>query len=608
MKALDAFLSLFRPPRPAPIPPSPPAAVAEPPAAEPTMIGRFPVLRLLGRGAQGAVYLARDPDLERRVAVKLLGKFPGQADGVWPQARNLAQLRHPNIVALYEFGKYGSQSYLVFEYVEGATLSQELKENGPMPLDAAAAAMLQITDAVAHAHTHGVVHLDLNPGNVMRDKEGVLRVMDFDVSRRADADGPSDLIVGTLPYMAPECFTTQVLDTRTDVYSLGQLFYALLAGTPAIVPGSQAETIARICHRDTDCAPLQGADPGGRFTPLIRRAIARNPAERFADAAALHAALAEILSPPKADVGGAAAFLLKRMERRGEFPAVSKTLAEINRIAGDEKTTLARISGAVLRDYALTSRLLKLANSATYPHLAGKVATVSDAIKLLGFNEVRLVCSGLACFGHFTQGRQKRLREESTASFVAGLLARHLAARAGIKDVEEAFIAGMLFNLGHALALFYFPEDQWEIENLVKRGTTPDEAARKVLGITLAELGHAIGKTWGLPDVVVDCMLDDPAGSAPPATRRLRDIVRFANRLAEADASRDAAGHQLAASAAQLEPPLGSADIDALLLAAVEKLKAFAPALEIDLEKSVCVQRLEQWLAQRAIFRSSITP
>jgi HD-like signal output (HDOD) protein len=285
---------------------------------------------------------------------------------------------------------------------------------------------------------------------------------------------------------------------------------------------------------------------------------------------------------------------------------MSRTLAEINRIAGDEKTTLARISGAVLRDYALTNRLLKLANSPVYPHLAGKVTTVSDAIKMLGFNEVRLVCSGLACFGHFAQGRQKRLREESTTSFVAGLLARHLAVRAGLQDVEQAFIAGMLLNLGQALALFYFPEDHWEIENLVKRGATPDEAARRILGVSLPELGHAIGKAWSLPAAVIDCMRGAPEGDA--SMRRLRAVVRFANALAQADAAEPSCDDALTSAAAGLQPPLAAADIPALVRAALDKLKAFAPALEMDPEKSACVQRLEHWLAAQHAFTTSIPP
>ncbi len=618
MNPFATLLSLFRPASPAPaevpspeVPPPKAPPAGEVPSAQTFSIGRFPVLKPLGQGAQGEVYLARDPDLERLVAIKLVRAMPGQSDAGWPQARHLAQLRHPHIVALHEFGRHDDAMYLVFEYVEGATLADELKRRGALPLAEACEAMLQTTGAIAYAHAHGILHLDLNPRNVMRDDEGQLRVMDFDISRRADAPPATELIAGTVPYMAPEHFTTHRLDERTDVYALGQMFYTLLTGAPAVKAASLAEAAERICRQEADPAPVQRADPGGRIVQLIARATAKDPALRFANAGALHDALAAALAPPpQADNGmhGTVAFLLRRMEHRGEFPAISKTLAEINQITGDEKATLARVTSTVLRDYALTGRLLKLANSAHYPHLDGKVATVSDAIRLLGFNEVRLVCSGLACFGHFAGGRQKRLREESIGSFIAGLIARHLAVRAGIPNVEEAFIAGMLFNLGKALALFYFPEDHWKIENLAARGVAPDEAAVKILGITLPELGRAVGEVWSLPPAVLDCMRGDGDAAAETTQRRLRDIVRFANRLADVDAARDRSSEPLAEAAAQLQPQLAETEMDALLRAALEKFKAFAPSLEIEPDKSQRVLRLEQWLAARGAFRSSITP
>ena len=108
-------------------------------------IGRFSVIKPLGRGAQGAVYLAHDPDLDRRVAIKLVIDMPGQSDAAadgWPQARNLAQLRHPNIVALYELGKFHSFTYLVFEYLQGTELRKELKAGGAFALPMAMASVI----------------------------------------------------------------------------------------------------------------------------------------------------------------------------------------------------------------------------------------------------------------------------------------------------------------------------------------------------------------------------------------------------------------------------------------------------------------------------------
>jgi serine/threonine protein kinase len=601
LKTIAAFVSgLFR------------AKGPSQPAATPgnARIGRFPVLKSLGRGTQGAVYLARDPDLDRLVAIKLLSDTPGQAadaGGRWSQARNLAQLRHPNIVALYEIGTFESLTYLVFEYLEGATLSQELKACGALALPAAYGAILQITDAMAYAHAKGILHLDLSPNNIMRDKEGKLRIMDFDLSQRADAQARAGLVFGTLPYMAPECFKTQKLDARTDVYALGRILYTLLIGSPGLSVGTEKEMIASICEKDVDCSLLQGVDPTGHFAEVVRRATARNPAERFPNAGAMRDALVaawEKLHPAgdakDAVSQGTVAFLLKRIEHRGDFPAVSKTLAEINQITSDAgHSPVSHITSVVLRDYALTNRLLRLANSSYYPHPLRKVDTVSDAIIVLGLDEVRLACNSLACFGHFAGGSKgMRMREESIASFIAGLVSRHLAAEVGIKETEEAFLAAMLFNLGKALALYYFPGDYREIESLVGRGATPEHAARSVLGITLAELGHAVGEVWGLPPVVLSCMIEDSAADTPSA-KRMRSIVRFADALTGVDPDHDPAGAVIASCAARLQPylALNPAQTHALLSAAVEKFKTFAAVLEVECAKSTCVQRLERWLA-----------
>jgi serine/threonine protein kinase len=149
-------------------------------AAPERKIGRFSILKVLGRGAQGAVYLAKDPDLGRLVAVKLVAEIhygSGEDAGPSPQARNLAQLRHPNIVALHEAGRVHGFTYLVFEYLEGTVLREELAKSGPMGLPQAYSTMIQIVDAMAYAHAKGILHLDLNPNNIMRDEAGRPRIV-----------------------------------------------------------------------------------------------------------------------------------------------------------------------------------------------------------------------------------------------------------------------------------------------------------------------------------------------------------------------------------------------------------------------------------------------
>ncbi len=570
-------------------------------------LGRFVVIRLLGRGSQGAVYLARDPDLDRLVAIKLNGEIPGLTDEqgeVSPQARNLAQLRHPNIVALYETGRFHNLRYLVFEHLEGAVLRHET-DGGHLAVGQACSTMVQIVDAIAYAHAKGILHLDLNPNNIMRDAEGKPRVMDFDLSRSVGENVATDKVAGTLSYMAPEYFDGRGVDARTDVYALGQIFYELLTGNRAVPVSTREKMVDAIRSTDPDLAALGSIDPGGHLGTVIAKATRKNPQDRYANAREMHVALCAAWERVRDEAGektavlhGTLAFVLKRIERRGDFPAISRTLAEVNQLTSGEKDSpVSRLAAVVLRDYALTSRLLKLANSSYFARGSGRVKSVSDAISIMGVEQVRLTCNGLACFGHFAGRKDKqRLRDESVAAFITGLLARHVAAQFKVKDPEGAFLAGMLRNLGRMLALYYFDDDFEEIERLVQSGASEEEASRTVLGVSLAELGSAVGGVWGLPAGVVACMADTGGGHGD--AKVVLSAVRLADALVSVDVARDPDHASLLAVAAQLPTaaPPGLAVLHAVLAAAVEKFRIFAPALEVDLAGSACVQRLQSWL------------
>jgi serine/threonine protein kinase len=580
-------------------------------AAPERKIGRFPIIKVLGRGSQGAVYLARDPDLDRLVAIKLVAEIHhgDRADaGVSPQARNLAQLRHPNIVALHEAGRMHGFTFLVFEHLEGTVLREEIDKSGALPLPRAYSTMIQIVDAMAYAHAKGILHLDLNPNNIMRDGADRPRIVDFDLSRSVDAPAaPSDVIAGTASYMAPEYFSTEPVDARADVYALGRIFHDLLTGTRPVPPTSGDAMTGQIRTSELDLEALRPVDRTGHFIEVIRRATSRNPAERFPDARRMHDALLAAwaqsegsIDPQDAALHGTIAYVMKRIERKGDFPAVSRTLAEVNQLtSGDKQSPMSRLTDVVLRDYALTNRLLKLANSAGHSPMAGKIKTVSDAIRLLGTEQVRLTCNGLACFGHFAGRKQdRRLREESIAAFITGLIARHLAAHSKSKEVEQAFLAGMLFTLGRMLALYYFSEDHEEIEQLVAGGASEDEAARSVLGITLSDLGAAVGRVWGLPQSTLDCMAGAEAMHSQPPDPPLCAIVRLAHHLIEVDSVKQPANASLLQASARLRPhmSLELPALHALLGAGVEKFKAFAPVLEVDVAQSRCIQRIEKWI------------
>ena len=169
------------------------------------LIGRFEVIRELGRGAQGVVYLARDPRLDRQVAIKTLRVVSSaQSDGLLREAKTVSNLQHPNIIPLYDLGSDEGAPYLVYAYIEGETLAHLLKRSGALSMAASARIVADVLDALSSAHGQGIMHLDIKPANVMISSSGQHLVMDFGIARtisqRPDAAGG---ITGTPQYMAP---------------------------------------------------------------------------------------------------------------------------------------------------------------------------------------------------------------------------------------------------------------------------------------------------------------------------------------------------------------------------------------------------------------------
>jgi serine/threonine protein kinase len=201
---------------------------------------QFEILELLGHGGMGAVYKARQPTLDRLVALKILPPQPsgdsGFADRFTREARALAKLSHPNIVAVHEFGQTGGLNYFVMEYVEGLNLRQ-LEQAGKLTPREALKIIPQICDALQFAHDEGIVHRDIKPENVMLDKKGRVKIADFGLARIMGRE-PENLrltgtkdVMGTPHYMAPEQVEhPQEVDHRADIYSLGVVFYEMLTG------------------------------------------------------------------------------------------------------------------------------------------------------------------------------------------------------------------------------------------------------------------------------------------------------------------------------------------------------------------------------------------
>jgi serine/threonine protein kinase len=477
---------------------------------EPTRIGRFQIVRTLGQGGQGEVYLAEDTKLKRPVAIKTLTLSGVEAEdraakvkALLDEALMVSQLAHPSIVPLYDAGLEDDRPWLVFEFVEGKTLSAVLKETGKMSPARAVDTAIQILKAVGFAHAKGVVHRDIKPANVMITGD-TARVMDFGIAQAMESQpNPDAPFVGTPAYMAPEYVAGKAYTARSDLFAVGMLLYELLAGRPAVVDKDPYQILYKVANEPF--APPSQFNPqvDERLDDLILKALAKDPAGRFDSAAAMEDALLRYINPeevaPEASQG-TLEFLLRRMRYKSDFPALSTTMSAVNRSAASETERVAQLSNSILKDFALTNKLLKLVNSASYSQYGGTISTVSRAVVIMGFDNVRNVAITLMLFEHLQNKAQAaQLKDEILSTYFSGLLARELAAKAGVRHAEEGFICSMFHKLGRLLTAFYFHEEYQEIQKRCKGGGDEEQAAVQVLGISFEELGLGVAKAWHFP-------------------------------------------------------------------------------------------------------------
>jgi eukaryotic-like serine/threonine-protein kinase len=265
-----------------------------------TRIGPYEVVEPLGSGGMGDVYRARDTKLDRMVALKIVrGPAADRTAGrVLQEARAASALNHPNICTLYEAGEFDGQPYLAMEYIAGEQLSSIIPAEG---FDAADVLPygIQIADALAHAHEHGVIHRDLKSANIVVTTHGRAKVLDFGIARRVIAGGDgavsatlpeASTAMGTLAYMAPELLRDRAADARTDIWALGVVLYEIAAGTRPFTGTTTFDVTSAILHDPP--LPLPAKLPSD-LRAVIVRCLARDPDDRFQHASDVMAALKE---------------------------------------------------------------------------------------------------------------------------------------------------------------------------------------------------------------------------------------------------------------------------------------------------------------------------
>ncbi len=292
----------------------------------PERFGRYPVVALLGRGGFGSVYLARDEELGRMVAIKVLHpgvlRGAGQVESFKAEARMAAALSHPGIVRVYDVGEYGEgEAFVVFEYVEGRDLGAVLKSERPVPA-IVAGLMARIAEAAHHAHAAGLVHRDLKPSNILVDRQDVPHIADFGLAVREDAQHLlAGEVAGTPGFMAPEQIRgeTHRLDARTDVWALGVILYLALTGRSPF----RGKTRARVFRAILEAEPKPLRQVEGTIPRELERICLKCLAKRMTDRYETAAELADDLNSWLAVDGAAAAAQAADPAGAGRAPASS---------------------------------------------------------------------------------------------------------------------------------------------------------------------------------------------------------------------------------------------------------------------------------------------
>jgi hypothetical protein len=296
---------------------------------------RYELEELVGTGGMSSVFRARDLQLGRRVAIKILHERlagdPEYLERFRREARAVAKLSHPNIVTVIDRGDDDGRQYIVFEHVEGENLKELVQRTGRLPVRRAIELGLAVADGLAFAHDQGLVHRDVKPQNVLLSREGDVKVTDFGIARSLEVEHgvtQTGTVLGTGEYLAPEQASGRPVSPATDVYSLGVVLWELLAGD---VPFSGENFVAVALRHVNEPPPSlqeQRPDVSPRLAATVERALAKDPARRFPSMAALarelRTCLAEAdgaVAPPPTPADDTALTMVTRPAARGRRAA-----------------------------------------------------------------------------------------------------------------------------------------------------------------------------------------------------------------------------------------------------------------------------------------------
>jgi serine/threonine-protein kinase len=297
-------------------------------------IGRYQITETLGKGGMGVVYRARDPELERDVAIKVVLSWAQYDEDAMArfhrEARVVAQLQHPHIVTVFDAGRTDDGlPYFVMEYLEGTDLGHVLEQAGALPPLRAVRYVMQVCEGLSYAHDRDIVHRDIKPANLLITPDDHLKVVDFGIAKLVGAQiTGSGVSLGTPLYMAPEQVAGRHVDHRADIFAVGGVLYTLLAGRPPF----DGPTLGAICHKIETEPPTPLTQLGLELDPsleaIIRRALDKDPELRYQNAAELADDLRSVASELEAVASAPTVITPKPGVRAVESPARAEAESE----------------------------------------------------------------------------------------------------------------------------------------------------------------------------------------------------------------------------------------------------------------------------------------
>ncbi len=520
-------------------------------------LGRFELLKLLGKSTRSMVWLVNDTRSQQELLLVLPRTQPADAETKeqWLQAsRKAARLNHPHLAHAVEVGEQERWPFVAYDRANGVTLAERIVPQG-IPATDVARWMIQALDGLAFAHEAGVVHRDVQTHMLLVSEQGTVRVMGLEVA----LDDPVSAEVPTIARnlsIDPSQLRQQRDAAVRDVLALGVVMHHLLVGQPAFEEPDVGRVIERLPPLGQEFVRLPWSMPRPVPEPLraiVNRSTDRQERHRYRNARTFAHALSGWLDSEAQQGGGPEALLLDRVRTLGPLPASRGGNLRAARLMKMERERTNELAELVLRDLALAFELLRLVNTAkvrgTQVAGNGPVLTVRRAIAMIGLEGVQRAAQGLRPWpGPLGEQGAKDLEQLIERAKRAGRVAQSL--RPAGYDAEVVYLVTLLQNLGRLVVQYHFADEAAQIRRLTmpepsskpgepdEPGMSEETAAFAVLGADIEAMGSAVARHWGMDDNVLHMIrrlpVNAPVRSADSDEDMLRAVASAGNEAVDA--------------------------------------------------------------------------